>query len=74
MQEFLENVYDYTMIQSEAGVSALEKILRYIFAVDSRNDLMFVAQRMMVTGTDEYVEAAYNSQLPKAVALALRYS
>jgi len=74
MQDFLENVYDYTMIQSGAGVSALEKILRYVFAVDSRKDLMFVARYMMDSGTDPDVEAALGSQLPAILAQTLRYS
>lgn len=74
MQDFLENVYDYTMIQSGAGLSALEKLLRFVFAVSSREDLMFAAEYMMRTGPDEDVEAALDSQLPAILAQSLRYS
>jgi hypothetical protein len=72
MKSFLMNVYDYTMCQSGAGVSAVEKILRYVFSVDSRSELMYYTQYMIKSGdVADDVQAALNSSLPKAVSIAL---
>lgn len=72
MKDFLMNVYDYTMCQSGAGVSAVEKILRYTFSVDSRSELMYYTQFMIESGNvTEDVNEAFNSNLPKAVSIAL---
>jgi hypothetical protein len=73
-EDFLSNVRDYIELQSVAGISALEWMIRFIFAANSRADVIYSVNQMLIGGTDTDVEAALDSQLPKAVAIALGYS
>ena len=70
-ENFLTNVRDYIQLQSGAGISALEWILRYVFSCDSRADLIFTANQMLISDTEEDVEAALDSQLPSVLKQAL---
>ena len=70
-EDFLTNVRDYIQLQSGAGISALEWILRYVFSCDSRADLIFAANQMLISDTEEDVEAALDSQLPSVLKRAL---
>jgi hypothetical protein len=71
-QSFLSNVVSYMELQSGAGISSLEWILRYIFACDSRADVVHTANQIMTDGTDEdLLDGVINSQLPAVLSQAL---
>jgi hypothetical protein len=73
-EEFLSNVRDYIELQSGAGISALEWVIRFVFDLDSRQDIVFACNQMLIGATEPDVEAALNSQLPSVLSKALRYS
>ena len=66
------NVYDYTMLQDGFGATPLENILRYLFDVDSRDELMYNVENMINTNiVPQDVKEIYHSNVPLAVPLAL---
>lgn len=73
-EDFLSNVKYYIELQSGAGISTLEWMIRYIFDLDSRPDIIFACNQMLIGATEPDVEAALDSQLPRALAQTLRYS
>jgi hypothetical protein len=73
-EKFLSNVNDFMMSQSGAGITALEEVLRYIFSANSRADVIFSANQMLIGHSEPDVEEALDSQLPRVLAQALGYS
>jgi hypothetical protein len=70
-EDFLSNVRDYIEFQSGAGISALEWVIRYVFDLDSRPDIIFACNQMLIGDSEPDVEAALNSQLPAVLSQAL---
>jgi hypothetical protein len=71
MQDFLNDINDYMMSRSGSGISDLEWIVRYVFSASTRSDVVFAVNRMLQVGPDEDIQEAFNSNLPKALSLAL---
>lgn len=70
-EDFLSDVRNYIELQSGAGISALEWMIRFVFASNSRADIIFACNQMLIGDTEPDVEAALSSQLPAVLAQAL---
>ena len=80
MEDFLSSVRDYMILRSRSHNTPdpIEEIIAYIFSCDDpddfRTDVVFACNQMLIGATEPDVEAALDSQLPRALAKALSYS
>jgi hypothetical protein len=65
-EDFLSNVRDCIEFQSGAGISALEWVIRYVFDLDSRPDIIFACNQMLI-GDSEPLKLKVHYQRRKSL-------